>query len=148
FSFGGEVGWLSGTSAYKGNIGNLNALALTLNAAFELHSFKAFIEGLYASGDSNLNAGHLDGFVLLHRNRSPGLILGHELLGNYAGDGEGLGNPLMYGNQDSFSGIFYLHPGIRVDWAPSFSTGAEMVLARKAAVQAGESANLGVEIDL
>ena len=148
FSFGGEVGWLSGTSAYGGQFDSLNALAVTLNAAFELHSFKAFIEALYASGDDNLSAGHNNGFELLHRNRSPGLILGQELLGAYAGNNVGWGNLTVYGNQNSFSGVFYVHPGVRVDWTPSFSTGAEMVLARKASVQQGEGTNLGVELDI
>lgn len=151
FSFGGELGWLTGNAFdYNGDgvTDSLNAFGLVVNAAYEYHKVKGFIEVLYASGDANLNANHLNGFVVLNRNRRPGLILGRELLGPYAGNNVGLGSCVAYGNQDSFSGCLYFRPGLKIDWSSSWATGVEVVIARKAATQAGEAANLGVEVDL
>ncbi|MBI4404567.1 MAG: hypothetical protein HY537_10420, partial [Deltaproteobacteria bacterium] len=116
--------------------------------AFEKHSVRIFMDFGYASGDANLNSDHLNGFVLLHRNKRVGLILGRELLGNYAGDHVGQGSMVAYGNPDSFSGVIYLRPGLRLEWSPSWASGIELVLAQKASAQDGEPKNLGFEIDL
>ncbi len=151
FSIGGEVGWLSGDAFdYNGDgkQDNLNAFGLMVNTAFDYHSFKAFLEFLYASGDNNLNGDHLNGFVLLHRNRSVGLILGQELLGPYYSSHVGFGNPTIYGNNDVFSGVYFFRPGVRFDWSPTWSSGLEVIIASKAAAAAGEEKSLGVEIDL
>lgn len=151
FTFGGEAGWLTG-SAFDFNGNNiedsLNAFGLLVNATYEYHSIKAFTEVLYASGDSNLNADHLNGFVVLHRNRRPGLILGRELLGNYYGNHVGQGSYLAYGDANSFSGAFYVRPGLRVEWSQTWATGLEVIFAQKAATATGEEGHLGVEIDL
>jgi len=150
-TLGGEVGWIVGTAAgYSGNgvPDNLNAFAVTLNASYEVHRLKIFTDFLYASGDNNLNGGHLNGFVLLHRNRRPGLILGRELLGPYYTNLVGYGSPVVYGAQDTFSGVIYLRPGVRFDWTPSLSSGLELILAQKAAVTDTDSKNLGIEVDI
>jgi hypothetical protein len=153
FSIGGEAAWLTGNAGdYNGDGQNdtLNAIGATVRAQYESHSVKAFLDFMYASGDSNLGANHMNGFVLLHRNRRPGLILGREILGPYAGNGNnvGLGSCVIYGNTNSFSGCYYFRPGVKVDWSPSWSSGIEVIVAKKAAVQAGEAAHLGTEIDI
>lgn len=157
FTLGGEVSWMTGeANNYKNALGknaNLNGLAATLNATYEYHKLKAFLEFLYASGDSNLNNDELTGFVSLHPNRRAGFILGRELLGKYSGVGTdpgnvGNGSMVVYGNQDSFSGIYFFRPGLRIDWSPSLSSGLEVVYAEKASVQSGENRALGTEIDL
>lgn len=150
FTLGGELGWLSG-SAFdynsNGTTDSLNALGLLLNVTMDYHKIKAFLDLMYASGDSNLNADHLNGFVLLHRNRRPGIILGHELLGPHYGNQVGRGSLVAYGSTDTFSGVIYLRPGFRVDWSPSWATGIEFLIAQKASVKSGEKKSLGVEID-
>lgn len=151
FSYGGEVSWISGDALDYGHDGtkdSLNAFAFLLNGTFDYRKVKTFLEVVYASGDSNLNDNNLSGFVLAHRNKRPGLILGRELLGPYAGNNVALGTPFAYGNQDSFSGVLYFRPGVRVEWSSTLTSAFEVVIARKAAVQAGESADLGVEFDL
>ncbi len=157
FTFGGEVGWLTGDAFDFNGDGakdSLNAVGAVLSATFELHSVKAFLELLYASGDSNVTAGHLNGFVLLHRNRRPGIILGRQLLGAATGNTAGQGSVAVYGKTDasgnaqSFSGAIYARPGFRVDWSRNWASGFELIFARKAATAAGESSNLGVELDI
>lgn len=156
FTFGGEGAWLSGTAIdFNGNgiEDSLNAFGLMLNVSYNYHTVKAFLDFLYASGDSNIQADHLNGFTLLHRNRRPGLILGRELLGNFHNSSVGQGSLLYYGDQtgttaNSFSGAFYFRPGLRIDWSPAWASGLEFIIARKAATVAGENANLGFEIDL
>jgi hypothetical protein len=156
FTLGGEVSWMTGeANKYKtlSKNANLNALAATLNATYEYHKVKAFLEFLYASGDSNLNNDELTGFVSLHPNRRAGFILGRELLGKYSSVGTdpgkvGNGSMVLYGNDDSFSGIYFFRPGLRIDWSPSLSSGLELVYAQKASVQNGENRALGTEVDL
>jgi hypothetical protein len=151
FTIGGEASWLSGTAVDYNNNGvydTLNAFAFTLNTSYDFHKLKIFADFLYASGDSNLGADHLNGFVLLNRNRRPGLILGRELLGNFNSNTVGQGSLVWYGNPGGFSGVYYLRPGLRVDWSQQWSSGIEAVIAQKAATQAGEPSNLGVEIDI
>jgi hypothetical protein len=106
-SYGGEVAWASGSALDYGGGGldDMNAFGFLLNAAVDYRKVKSFIEVVYASGDANLNDSTMTGFVLMHRNRRPGLILGRELLGTYYGNNVGLGTPFAYGNQDSFSGV-------------------------------------------
>ena len=147
---GGEVGWISGSGVNLSGqkTDNLNAFATALNGSYEYHKIKGFLEFLYASGDANATGDHLNGFVILHRNRRPGLILGRELLGPYAGNQVGVGSPVYYGNSGSFSGVFYLRPGLRVDWSSAWTSGLEVIIAQKAAVQEGEARSLGVEVDL
>jgi hypothetical protein len=150
FSFGGEISWITGNSFDYNSDGapdQLNALGFMGNVTYEYHGFKAFLEFLYASGDSNTTAGHLYGFVLLNRNRSPGLILGQELLGPYSTNNVAEGNLNYYGDPTVFSGAYYLRPGIRMEWSPSIASGVEAIIARKAAV-GSDDPNLGVEIDL
>lgn len=151
FTFGGEVGWLTGRAFDYNNSGtddSLNAFGLILNTSFDYHKIKVFLDFLYASGDSNLNSDQLNGFVMLHRNRRPGIILGHELLGNFSGDNVGLGSLVAYSGADSFSGVVYARPGFRVDWSQAWSTGLEFIIAQKAVVTPGEKRHLGVEADL
>jgi hypothetical protein len=151
FTFGGEVSWLTGSAYDLGNTGNdnpLNAFGFIANVTYEYHSIKAFLEFLYASGDNTVNQGHLNGFTELNRNRSPGLILGRELLGVYYGNNVGMGSLVYYGSNNSFSGVYYLRPGFRVEWSPSWASGIEALIANKAAVAADETANLGLEVDL
>jgi len=142
-SFGGEVSWLTGSAAPSGD---LNALALTANAAYDFSKVKTYFDVLYASGDANPGS-HMNGFVLLHRNRSPGLILGRELLGPYASTVTGQGNPGYYGDNGTFSGVLSFRPGLRIDWSTSWTTGLEVLIARKAVTTASDNASLGVEID-
>lgn len=151
FTFGGEIAWLTGKAwDYNGNgiPDSLNAIGGLLSTSYEYHKIKAFMEILYAGGDSNLNADHLSGFVLLHRNRRPGLILGHELLGPYMGNNVGLGSLVVYGNADTFSGVIYVRPGFKFDWSRSWSSGIEFVIARKAVAAPGDNHNLGGEVDV
>ncbi len=151
FTFGGEIGWLTGDAADfngDGKKDTLNAVGAVLSSTFEYHSVKAFIELLYASGDANLKAGHLNGFVLLHQNRRPGLIIGRQLLGPATKELAGQGSMVAYGQPgQSFSGVIYARPGFRFDWSRNWASGIELVIARKAASAAGEIANLGVEVD-
>ncbi len=157
FTLGGEVNWMTGeANNYKNALSknaNLNAVAATLNATYEYHKVKGFIEFLYASGDSNLNNEELTGFVSLHPNRRAGFILGRELLGKYASVSAspgkvGNGSMVVYGNEDAFSGVYFFRPGLRIDWSPSLASGLEVVYAQKASVQTGENRTLGTEIDL
>ncbi len=155
FTFGGEIAWLTGRAFDYDNSGKddeLNALGIFATTSFEYHKIRVFMDFLFAQGDSNLNSPELSGFVLLHRNRRPGLILGHELLGNTltgsAKDTVGHGSLVAYGNKDSYSGVFYFRPGFRIDWSQAWSTGVEFVIAKKAAVAPGEQRHLGFEIDL
>lgn len=151
FTFGGEVTWLSGKAynlAGSDDI-DLNAFGAMGNITFAYHKIKAFTEVVYASGDKNINDSSSTAFSLIHLNRArPGLILGRELLGKYHGDKVSQGNLLVYGNQDSFSGLLFARPGVRIDWSPSWASGVEVIIARKAATQNGEDANLGWEVDL
>lgn len=160
FTLGGEVNWITGeANRYKPdtNTGsknaNLNAVAATANITYEYHKVKGFMEFLYASGDSNLNNEELTGFVLLHPNRRAGFILGRELLGKYSSVDDGAGKAgngslVVYGNENAFSGVYFLRPGLRIDWSPSLASGLEVVHALKASVQDGEQRSLGTEIDL
>ncbi|MCB0416458.1 MAG: hypothetical protein H6617_11405 [Bdellovibrionaceae bacterium] len=152
FTFGGEIAWIGGSAADFDNNANadtLNAFAFMVNAAYERHMLKAFVDFVWASGDSNVNDGSMNGFILMHRNRHPGLIMGRELMGASHGNTVGLGSLFAYSNsQNSFSGAYYLRPGIRFDWSQDWSTGLELIWARKAAVAAGEAADLGFEVDL
>ncbi len=153
FTFGGEVGWLTGDATDfngDGKLDSLNAVGAVLSSTFEYHSLKAFIELLYASGDSNTKGGHLNGFVLLHRNRRPGIIIGRQLLGTaLTGETAGQGSMVVYGQPAStFSGTIYGRPGVRFDWSRNIASGIELIIARKASVGAGEAANLGVELDV
>ena len=150
FSFGGEVAWVTGTGITPTNGPvPVNALGAMANITYDNHSIKAFLDFLYASGDSNLSGGHMNGFVLLHRNRSPGLILGRELLGNYTGNTAGMGSLVYYGAPNTFSGVYYFRPGFRVDWSETWGTGIEVLVAQKAATLGpADPANLGVEVDL
>ena len=151
FTFGGEVTWLSG-KAYNlagGEDIDLNAFGAMGNITFAYHKIKAFTEVVYATGDKNINDNSSTAFSLLHMNRArPGLILGRELLGKYHGNTVSQGNLLVYGEPDSFSGLLFARPGLRIDWSPSWASGVEVIIARKAATQDGEDANLGWEVDL
>lgn len=157
FTLGGEANWMTGEAnnykAASSKNATLNALATTVNVTYEFHRLKAFTEFLYAGGDSNLNDDQLTGFVLLHPNRRAGFILGRELLGTLSSNGTdpgkvGNGSMVVYGNQDSFSGVIFARPGIRFDWSSSLATGLEVIYAIKAASQNGEEKHLGTEIDL
>lgn len=151
FTIGGEITWLVGDAMdynNNGTLDSLNAFGVLLSTSYEYHKVKMFLEFLYASGDANLTADRMNGFVLLHRNRRPGLILGRELLGPYYGNGVGQGSLVVYGNPDTFSGAFYVRPGLRVDWSQSWASGIEFIIAQKAQVAAGDVKNLGVEVDL
>ncbi len=151
FTIGGEGTWISGNAVnINGNNieDSLNAFGLMFNVSYNYHDTKTFLNFLYASGDSNYNADHMNGFALLHRNRRPGLILGRELLGTYHSSAIQHGSPLYYGGPNSFSGIMYFQPGFRWDWSTSWASGLELVIARKAAAPAGEEKHLGVEIDV
>ena len=55
---------------------------------------------------------------------------------------------LVYGNTDTYSGVLYVRPGFRVDWSKSWASGIEFIYAQKASVAAGDSKNLGLEVDL
>jgi hypothetical protein len=154
-SFGGEGAWLSGSAIDFNNNGvedSLNAFGVMLNVSYETQKIKGFLDFLYASGDTAINSDRLNGFVLLHRNRRPGLILGRELLGNYANSSVGQGSLVYYGQNSgattsSFSGAYYFRPGVRFEWSPSWASGIELIIAQKAATSNGESGNLGVEVD-
>jgi hypothetical protein len=149
-TLGGEVAWLSGTATdYVGDGGdNMSAIGVTLNVSYEFTKVKAFLDFLYASGDSNLNDNQMGGFVVLNRNRRPGLILGRELLGNFNNTTVAQGSPVVYGAADTFSGVLYFRPGVRIDWASDWASGIEIIVARKASSSPGSSSNLGVEIDI
>ena len=151
FTLGGELTWLKG-DAYSyvagGDYQDLDAWGATANITYQNHKVKIFTEFLYAGGDNDLTDKNLKGFVLLNRNRSPGLLLGKELLGPYSGNGANQGSLVVYGDQDSFSGVLMLRPGFRIDWSPTLASGLEVIYARKAAVKDGEEANLGTEIDV
>lgn len=151
FTFGGEVTWLSG-KAYNlagGEDIDLNAFGAMGNITFAYHKIKAFTEVVYATGDKNINDNSSTAFSLLHMNRArPGLILGRELLGTYHGNTVSQGNLLVYGQNGSYSGLLFARPGLRIDWSPSWASGVEVIIARKAATQDGEDANLGWEVDL
>ncbi len=147
-TYGGEVSWLNGNAITpSGAIRDLNAFGVLLNVALDYRKVKTFLEFVYATGDADTNADTMTGFTLLHRNRRPGLILGRELLGTYAGNNVGLGTPVAYGRNNAFSGVLYLRPGVKIDWSTSLSSGLEVVIAQKASTQAGESGNLGIEFD-
>lgn len=151
FTIGGELGWMNGDATdFNGDNkrDSLNALGMVVTASYEYHKVKGFVEALYASGDPNLNGGHLNGFVTLHRNRRPGLILGRELLGPYFNNDVGMGSLVVYGDNGAFSGVIYVRPGFRIDWSPSWASGVEVIWAQKAVAAAGEKKNLGIEVDL
>jgi hypothetical protein len=88
------------------------------------------------------------GFLLLHRNRRPGLILGRELLGPFASHAVSQGSCVAYSGANTFSGCLYGKLGASYDWTSTLSTGLDFIHAQKAAVGAGESASLGFEVDL
>jgi len=155
FTFGGEVSWITGDAIdYDGGgaADSLSAFAVFANITYEYHKFKAFLDFLYATGDDALGNGELSGFVLLHRNKRPGLILGRELLGTSFGpalqDSVGLGSLVAYGSGTTYSGVIYLVPGVTIEWAQGWTTGVEVIWARKAAEVAGMSKALGLEIDV
>lgn len=147
-TLGGELAWLSGTATDYAGDGRdtMSALGLTLNVSYEFSKVKTFLEFLYASGDSNLNDSSMGGFVVLNRNRRPGLILGRELLGPYNNTAVAQGSPVVYGAAGTYSGVMYFRPGVRIDWTSDWASGIELIIARKAA--SGGSTNLGVELDL
>jgi hypothetical protein len=150
FTYGGEVSWMSGSAIDFGGSGaaqELNAFAFALNTSLDYRKVKGFLEVVYASGDADLNNGPMTGYSLLNRNKRPGLILGRELVGPYYGNNLSLGTPLAYGNTGSFSGVLYFRPGIRFEWSPTLTSVLEVIIARKAAAQAGEGSDLGVEFD-
>lgn len=150
-TLGGELAWLSGNATGYGaakDPQDLNAWGILLSSAYEIHKIKTFLEFLYATGDSDMASGAMTGFALLHRNRRAGVLLGRELLGKYYGEHANLGSPVVYGNDGSFSGIFYVRPGFRFDWSRSWSSGIEFIYADKAEVQANEDPHLGFEIDI
>lgn len=150
FTFGGEVAWLNGAAAdfnQNGVEDNLNAFGFMLNVSYEYHKIKAFVDFMYAAGDSNLADDSLNGFTVVHRNRRPGLILGRELLGDYYNNSVGQGSLFYYGAPGSFSGAYYIRPGFRVEWSQAWGTGLEVIIANKASVAGGESSGLGVEVD-
>jgi hypothetical protein len=147
-SMGGEGAWMTGSAMdfnLNGVEDSLNAFGVMANVSYDWGKVKTFMDFTYASGDNDLNSDHLNGFVLLHRNRRAGLILGKELIGNYFGNNLSLGSMVVYGNTGSFSGVYYFRPGIRVEWSPSWVTGVEVIAAQKAAKQTAEEGNLGVE---
>jgi hypothetical protein len=149
FTFGGEFSWLSGNATDgNGNVNDLSAIAALVNGVFDYHNIKGFLEVLYAGGDSDLTNTQQTGFMLLNRNRRPGLILGREIIGQYHGNNVNQGSLVYYGAATSFSGVIYIRPGFRWEWSPSWASGVELIYAQKAAVQVGESANLGIEIDV
>lgn len=152
FTFGGEVVWLDGEAFDYNADGTTDKLSSAFgvmgSAEYKYHAINAFLQVMYATGDSNLSDGTLSAFVLLNRNRHPGLILGNELLGASHGNHVGLGSTVAYGNTGSYSGVFFVKPGMRFDWSKSWSTGLEVIVANKASVQAGESKSLGVEVDI
>jgi hypothetical protein len=150
FTFGGELGWHSGTSSGYGGSGlqDMNSWGTLLSVAYERHKIKTFMGFLYASGDSNLAAAPMTGFVSFHRNRRPGMLLGRELLGNYYGNNAGVGSLVVYGNNGSFSGVYCAHPGIRVEWSQTWASGLELIYASKATTQENEEGHLGFEIDM
>ena len=122
FTFGGEVTWISGNAtAYDGTASpagapqDLNAWGLIFSSAYEYHRVKAFMEFLFASGDSDMSSPSMTGFVVLNRNRRAGILLGRELLGQYNGETANYGSMVAYGNTGSFSGVYYLRPGVRID---------------------------------
>ena len=90
----------------------------------------------------------MSGFVLMHRNRRAGILLGRELLGAYYGEKVNYGSMVVYGDANNFSGVYYVRPGFRFDWSPSWSSGIEIIWANKAAVTAGEEKYLGFEVDV
>ena len=105
-------------------------------------------EVVYATGDKNLNDSSTTAFSLIHLNRTrPGLILGRELMGTANSNSVAKGNLLSYGTTGTFSGLLFIRPGFRVDWSPSWASGAEVIIAKKAATPDGASSNLGWEID-
>ena len=152
FSYGAEVSWLSGSSTNNtstpGASPGLNAFGALANAAIEYRKVKGFLEVLYATGDSDLTDANLTGFVLLNRNRRPGLILGRELLGPYNGNNVALGSPVFYGANNTFSGVLYFRPGVRFDWSKSLTSAIELIYARKVADAASAALDLGVELDI
>ena len=149
-TMGGELAWLSGEAIdYNGNgtPDSLNGLGVLLSASYEIHTVKGFIDALYVSGDANLNDDNNNGFVLMNRNRRPGLILGRELLGPYYGNNAGLGSLLVYGDADTYSGVIYVRPGVRIEWSKSWASALEIIYAQKATVSATDTKNLGLEVD-
>lgn len=156
FTLGGDVAWTSG-SAFDYNSDNVKddfeAFALLANVTYDSHSIKAFVEGLYASGDSDLNSGRLDGFVILNRNRRAGFLLGRHLLGSqhvnstYPNGSTDNGSFAAYSDANSYAGLFYIRPGFQVRWSSEWSSGVELVWARKAASASGQN-SLGVELDI
>ena len=65
FRYGIEGSWLNGSAtAYPPSTSdvNLDAVALTGNLELNFESWNIFLEGLFASGDSNLAGGHLNDF--------------------------------------------------------------------------------------
>jgi len=152
FTFGGEVTWLTGKAYDLGGDGvddDLNAFGAMGNITFAYHKLKIFTEVVYATGDKETKDNSSTAFSLLHLNRArPGLILGRELLGLYHGNNVGQGNLMVYGQTDAFSGLLFARPGVRIDWSPSWASGVEVIIAKKAATKEGENADLGWEIDL
>jgi len=157
FTLGGEISWITGDATdLNGDkfADDLNAFAAYANITYEYHQIKAYLNFLYASGDDAVANGSLDGFVLLHRNKRPGIILGHELLGSLAGDDAGLGSVVAYGSAPTslpggvFSGAIYAVPGFSYEWAQSWRSGIEIIWAQKAKESGGAAKDLGVEIDV
>lgn len=150
-SLGGEVSWLTGEAVDfdgDGTRDGLDAYGALVSASYEADKFKIFLETVFATGDTDFNDKKLNGFVLLNRNRRPGIILGRELLGPYLRDDVQQGGLVYYGDPNSFSGVLYFRPGIRVDWSRAWSTGLEVIIARKATGRGSEEKHLGIEVDL
>lgn len=150
FTLGGEFSYLAGKAIDFGGDGtadDLGAFALVARAQYEKHQLKAYAEVLYATGDDNINDNTQSGFLLLHRNRRPGLILGRELLGPYATSAVSQGSCTAYSGPNTFSGCLYGKVGASYDWTSTISTGLDLIYARKVAIAAGEESSLGFEID-
>lgn len=150
FTVGGEFSYLAGKALDFGGDGatdDLGAFALLARASYEKHQLKAYAEVLYATGDDNNNDNTQSGFLLLHRNRRPGLILGRELLGPYAQNAVSQGSCVAYSGANTFSGCLYAKVGASYDWTSTITTGLDFIYARKVAVGAGEDPALGFEID-
>lgn len=150
FTVGGEFSYLAGKAIDFGNDGtadDLGAFAFVARAQYEKHQLRAYAEILYASGDDNINDNTQSGFLLLHRNRRPGLILGRELLGPYASNAVSQGSCVAYSGPNTFSGCLYGKLGASYDWTSTIATGLDLIYARKVAVGGGEESSLGFEVD-
>lgn len=149
-AMGAEGAYMFGSAAdFTGDgTDSLSAWAVTGGATYSFHKVKATLDAVFASGDTDVTDNSMNGFVLLHRNKRPGIILGHELLGNLNGNTAGMGSILAYApSQNVFSGVFYVKPGFSISLADSLTAGLDLIYAMKVAVGAGDTAFLGFETD-